>query len=409
MKYLTSLFFLLVIFGIGISSSINYVFNTSKSYELINTTIKDTNWINLENKPTPEKLDESSIIKSCIRYAEKAININLFHKQAFIEYYGLVQKYLCRNVVEDASDENDVYKLKDGTLALGPKVRNIGVKDSQKIFFEDRIIALKTFDKFVYETIGNHLYYISTPIKIKNFNNPYFPNCEEDFMEYLNIIKNSTFINFYNLDEDTTYLGPKKFYYTDHHWRVEYAFTRMSDICKFLEINDSCFKYNKWKLTNSGRIFNGSLANRVGDHFINERDTFKYYEPLFDTQIKVSYYSYPNQIKIREGKLQETVMFPEILKWDNKYANLYAFCNQGDNPLVQIQNYKSFIDEKILIIGDSFSAPIVTYLSIVFREMTVLDLRSYKERNLQEMIKKNKYDKVILIYNFASSKMFKFD
>ena len=267
MKRLSTYFFLIIIFGMGIASSISYLFRVD-SYKLNNTVIKDTMWTVNDGSSIKINEEQSSIIKSYIQYMEEAIDVNLFLKQSFIEYYGIIQRLLHRNIVEDASKENDVYKLSNGSLALGGKVKNVGIGNQEGNLYNKRIISLKVLDSVVYETTGNHLYYISTPIKINDLNVPYHLLHTNLFKKYLNEIKYNTSIHFYDLDNDHITSGTRMFYFTDHHWRVEYVFSRMKDICHFLSVDSSCFETHNWQLINTKKIFRGSLANRVGDYFI---------------------------------------------------------------------------------------------------------------------------------------------
>ena len=199
------------------------------------------------------------------------------------------------------------------------------------------------------------------------------------------------------------------FYNTDHHWRVEYAFSQLPIICNFMGIENSIYSSRNFKLINTKRQFTGSLTKRTGNNFTTLKDTFKYYIPLFDTNFTADYYS-NNKIIRRKGKLEETLLFTENLSFNNWDNNLYRICNQSENPLVNIINHHTHSNQKILLLIDSFSAPIIPYLAISFRQLDCIDLRSCNKDILYTIIKKNRYDKILWLYpSFYDEKLYCFN
>ena len=48
-------------------------------------------------------------------------------------------------------------------------------------------------------------------------------------------------------------------------------------------------------------------------------------------------------------------------------------------------------------------------VSMLFKEINVIDLRAYKKRNIKELICNEDYDKIVCIYNTGVEDMFIFD
>ena len=200
------------------------------------------------------------------------------------------------------------------------------------------------------------------------------------------------------------------FYNTDHHYKIEYAFSKISLISNFLNMSDSIYTPSNWTLINSNKEFKGSLSVQIGDKYSNLKDTLYYYVPNFPTHIKADYYSH-NCITRRIGDFRKTVLFEEYLASVEKsrYTNLYMICSLGTTTMQKIHNEGACSNQRILIFADSFGAPIISYLSVLFKDVDVVDLRGYKKRNIKELVCKENYDKIVCIYNTGTKDMFIFD
>ena len=84
-------------------------------------------------------------------------------------------------------------------------------------------------------------------------------------------------------------------------------------------------------------------------------------------------------------------------------------CSLGTSVMQKIRNENACNDERILIFADSFGAPIISYLSVLFKSIDVIDLRVYQKRDIKKRLCLENYDKVLCIYNTAIDDMFIFD
>ena len=67
--------------------------------------------------------------------------------------------------------------------------------------------------------------------------------------------------------------------------------------------------------------------------------------------------------------------------------------------------------EKLLVIKDSFSHCLAPFLSEKFSQITLVDMRYYKKSVSEEIVKKDKFDKVLICMsmdNFLEDKDFAF-
>ena len=354
------------------------------------TTNKDENVFHI---PSPPFINEIHQFIDAVTKAKPAF------QHTYIEIYGYLHRLLGRNFLEDNSQGYDIVRLPNGQLDFTSKLKSFYTSDNS---YDNLYLATKQL-KYFKEYINIHspkteLYFIIRPTK-RYGELPYsIGNNIKNKYTSKNFIDDLKAINYHILNLDTiTKNRYTAFYNTDHHWRVEYAFSQLPIICDFLGIESNIYSSQNFKLINTNRQFNGSLTRRTGISFTTLKDTFKYYIPLFNTSITADYYS-NNKIIRRRGRLEQTLLFTENLSFNNWDNNLYRICNQSENPLVHIINHHTDSDQKILLLIDSFSAPIIPYLSISFKQLDCIDLRSCNIKILYTIIDENKYDKVIFLY-----------
>lgn len=340
------------------------------------------------------------IISKTHYFIDAIIKAKPAFQHTYIEVYGFLHRILNRDFLEDNNKNNDIVRLPNGQLDFTSKLHNLYTSDNTSNDIHLATEQLKIFKEYIdthspqtetYFIIRPHKGYGASPYNLY-YNNKYTKK---------NFIQNLKAFNYHVLDLNKNIPSNRHiaFYNTDHHWRIEYAFSQLPFICNFIGEDSSIYSSENFKLINTHRQFTGSLTKRTGNSFTNLTDTFKYYIPLFQTSFSADYYS-NNHILRRTGKFNQVLLFLEKeqeTKWD---SNLYSICNQGDNPLVRIKNHNINPEssKKILLLGDSFSAPIISYLSLSVGILDCIDLRSCNPKILKKLINKNQYDKILLIY-----------
>lgn len=326
----------------------------------------------------------------------------------FVEHYGVVQKIMGRTVVE--VNLGHVCLLENGQLELIRNIKEHGTPKRQYSRIK-RADSVKNFYSFIKEETCSDFHFIITPYKIAlEAGYPYGLHDNHSYRkEFIEDIKGRD-IPVLDMNESLPLPRESAFYNTDHHWRIEYAFSQMPLISSFLNMPDSIYTPSNWTLINTKKEFKGSLSVQIGDKYSNLKDTLYYYVPNFPTHIKADYYSH-NCITRRVGDFRQTVLFEEYLASVEKsrYTNLYMICSLGTTTMQKIYNEEACSNQKVLIFADSFGAPIISYFSVLFKEIDVIDLRSYKKRDIKKLICKESYDKIVCIYNTATDDMFIFD
>lgn len=411
MKYLISLIFVTFIFASSLVSLYNkatYVIVPVKYNSA--TEIVDTMWQQKDAWKKKERGDFPERIKSYISIWEQIIVDQPAFHEFYLESFGFLQRLMGRNIMEDANPEASVVRLTTGQLSFLDTPTNYGRKVEPEDF-DYEIHQIKRLSVLADSASSAQIYYIVHPYK-RGCGMPYHlvhnPNKEHDDSIFINALLRCG-IKVLDLNKYLPSTPSIAYYNTDHHWRIEYAFSQLPVICEFLDVPNTLFSNpQNFRLVNTGKEMIGSMTKRTGRLFTTLRDTIKYYMPLFETRLEAKYYSSDRIIK-RNGDFMHTVMFPEFLELDPVPTNYYALCNHGDNPMVQITNFSPYVNENLLIIADSFGAPIISYFSLLFKHIDCLDLRSNVDNGVYEMIRNNHYNKIVFIYLQRSEKHFSFN
>lgn len=91
--------------------------------------------------------------------------------------------------------------------------------------------------------------------------------------------------------------------------------------------------------------------------------------------------------------------FTDQLKGADKYA---VFLN-GNNPVTTIKNPDCKNNKKLLIIKDSFSHCLAPFLSENFSEVTLVDMRYYKNLSVKKYVQRLNLTKFWFVWNLTTS------
>lgn len=381
-----------------------------------NTTIIDTLWMQNDNSLSsiiPESgsiesdFDEHPLLQERITmwidYIENQVRIHRAFRSSYLSLFGYVEQALGRSVDFDDNPVNDVSRLKSGQLATVGNIKDYGKDDrlseskkKSKEWVSNMKSLLYVLDSLQFGSIK----YVIRPEKRKTELVPYrlYANDNSEYREEKHILE-SIGIGYLDLNDYDLSKSMEIFYNTDHHWRIEYAFSRIPDICVLLGKNPDLFTKENYELIHTQVQMVGSSAKRVGSHYTHLTDTLKYYVPSFPTSFSAEYFMKNKMIK-RIGPFEETVLFPEFIKYPDFPPTLYSVCNHGDNPFAHIENLGMKGHGRLLIMGDSYAAPIISYMSLAYEVVDAIDLRSYTNVNVLDVIVKNHYDNVLFVQTF---------
>lgn len=195
----------------------------------------------------------------------------------------------------------------------------------------------------------------------------------------------------------------EKYYYkTDHHWNPQGAFLAFTRIVNYIHeiypnenIDESILDINNWEIHTVEHGFLGSRGTRTGK-FFGGIDDLMWIVPGFSTEISCSM---PYQEKFYKGSFENAnireIYIDECRELGQDAYYLYV---GGNYELVQHRNASASSGLKVLLVKDSYAIPTQTFLSTVFKEVDVIDLRHYDISGLAEYIKESKPQIVVMMY-----------
>lgn len=193
------------------------------------------------------------------------------------------------------------------------------------------------------------------------------------------------------------------FYRTDHHWTGETAFWASGRILEHLRksygmetdpeiLSRESFiekTYPAWFLGSQGKKV--TLAQ-------TEPEDFTLLYPNFETRLR---YTVPTRGLDVTGDFSVTYAMEHMehtCEQDYYDKSPYHVYNNGDTALIQVENELISDNGKVLLIHDSFTDPMISFLSLGIKHLDAIDLRHFTG-SLQTYIKETRPDLVLLIYN----------
>lgn len=192
------------------------------------------------------------------------------------------------------------------------------------------------------------------------------------------------------------------FYRTDHHWNPDAALKASKFIVSEAgrisgdRFDTACLDEEKWERHELPNWWLGTHGKRVGPLFAGT-DSLIWLTPKFETMIS---YSVPGINAWSKGSFDDVFIQNEMTEQKDYYhLNNFTVYRGSEAPLLQLKNYGAANDKKVLILAESFSIPLKTYLSTVFSEVDAIDPRMYKNSSIAEYIDWTRPDIVLMICN----------
>nr|WP_307991192.1 DHHW family protein [uncultured Niameybacter sp.] len=330
---------------------------------------------------------------------DSGVTENFWLKEKYIDLYGLVENLLGRDYIRDANPSNTVVKDTignlhfitfpsdyteplQGLLEVGETLKESGtplvfVQAPQKVIEDYTVLPPSVVDSSK----------ANTDALIDAF--------EEENIDYIDLRE--------NVKEDELDLS-KLFYKTDHHWTTNTAFWAVGEVVDYLNENYNMnldeegfyTDLNNYNQTTYKNFFLGSQGRRVGKFYAGV-DDYTLITPNFDTDYEVTI-NKSDSSTTYTGNFEETILKENLLDESKSvYTNRYASYFGGDYPEVIIKNKLNTDGKKVLIVKDSYALPFSAFLSNMFAETRLVDLRYYKE-DLSTYINEYKPDLVLYVY-----------
>lgn len=194
------------------------------------------------------------------------------------------------------------------------------------------------------------------------------------------------------------------FYATDHHWNPIGAFRGFQVIAERLQeifpeepVCGIAAGQDSWEVHRVPDRFLGSHGRRVGPYFGGVDDLI-YLTPEFQTEMSCLV---PDKNLFYQGDFEDAVIRRQHIDDPADYYNTNPYCVYigGDYAVVQHRNERAPSTKRLLLIKDSFMLPMQSFLSTVFQEIDVVDLRHFTEDSLAEYARDFEPDLVLCMFN----------
>lgn len=393
-NYLMVVLFIIIIGFYSIKTKMNIIENKVDEYKdfKIGKIIKSDDKI----------LNKDQQLKQDISAFEKKFNDNFYNKKSFIENYGLINKLINSNIVDDADPDRRVIRGKSKALYYSiPK----------KIDFSKSADTFNNFKKYL-DSKNIKFSVIIPPNKINGANSD-FP---EDISDYTientknfeeNLLKKD--IKVYNLDqefaeENDNESSIEKFYLTDSHWKANNIFWAYNKVYNILEKevklnNKDTLNIENYEKEEYKDTYIGSMGKRTGQKYIDKKDDIQIYFPKNNMNFNfVKYDLDGKEVLKKSGNFKETFFFKENLENQDPYAEKYISLMHWGQYYEKITNNTINNNTKVLVIRDSFALPMCAYLSQNVKEVVMIENRLSKDNTkLYEIIDKEQPDYVIFM------------
>ncbi|SFG50972.1 SGNH hydrolase-like domain-containing protein, acetyltransferase AlgX [Lachnospiraceae bacterium C7] len=380
-KYIFTIIFLVSIFVFSIM-------NIIAERSAIKDTIKNCKW------------NFGSLSKS-VKTLENTINSNISNKYTFIETFGYVENLIGTDVdngftyVKSDSGElfytenKDLLNNFDQNFNRVKKLRDLSEKNNAKF------LVLLPPDKYMNgkSTFRSGIPYLDSSKLL----NKWTKSMDKENISYIDYRDYST--------EMTKFQGSNVFYNTDHHWKTKSAFYSYQVLVK--ELNNR-FKMNidpdgyytnlnNYNVTTYKDYFLGSMGRETGVSY-SGLDDFELITPKFDTDFSRRYnpQGLPGDYRMAKGPTVDSLL--TIYNLDSKKkiydSDRYSTYLDGVNAEDYIFNNLNPKGPKVLLVRDSFMAPVGTFLANNCSEIDMVWSLKYKGV-FGDILEKGDYDLVI--------------
>ena len=178
--------------------------------------------------------------------------------------------------------------------------------------------------------------------------------------------------------------GEQVFYKTDHHWTDAGANAVFEAYLSAKNESESDISFDN---TINRKDFYGTLYSKAPSAFAKP-----------DTMILPDHSGAVHHVEyVKEGKTADSLIDESFLDKKDKYA---AFLG-GNFARINIKSDNSAVNEKVLILKDSYANAMMPYLANQYSDLIVVDMRYYhfEEQTVSELVKNEDIDRVIMIYN----------
>lgn len=250
-------------------------------------------------------------------------------------------------------------------------------------------------------SLGKEVYYMPLPHKVntldykypKYVSSKYGMENSDTFISTLNknikiIDTGSYFVDNFNKEQLESF-----YFKTDHHWNSIGAYEAFKYMVKQMDKNkDINVDLNNYKYKTSyikDKPFIGTYNKNLYNLFDTNEDV-----PFVDMDRKFSKKYYEMKNSKFEEVAENYIIGDRFGQDEITYGGAYT----GNYPYYKIINEKAITDKKVLLIRDSYQAPLTSLFSDIFKQVEIVDPR-YVNMDIDDILKKSDSDIFMIMFN----------
>ncbi|OPJ56110.1 DHHW family protein [Clostridium oryzae] len=334
-----------------------------------------------------------------VKRLDSTINDSIRSKYTFIESYGTLQLLLGKHEINNFDFAVD----KDGFIH--DSYFFSGITDK----YADRLASGISRFRDQLKAYGTEVLVMTPPDKaydgkINGYTGIPYTNSSKDIDKYYAYLDKYN-VNHIDLRPELIKSGLSKeqlYYKTDHHWTTRASFIAfrelVDNINKLYNYNidaDGYYRdWNNYQKIEYKNSFLGSYGRKIGTIY-SGLDDFELALPKFNTSFKFERFQAGNMKKY-EGSFEDTLINKSILNISDVFTrDMYSCYLDGVlYPYGKITNNLNRKGPRILLIRDSYSSALASFLATAFSEVDVLYPIQF-DGDVNKFIKQNNYDLVI--------------
>ncbi|EUJ52305.1 DHHW family protein [Listeria rocourtiae] len=180
------------------------------------------------------------------------------------------------------------------------------------------------------------------------------------------------------------------FFYTDHHWQAKAAFLASEKVTKVMNPDVKQLTMDDWIWKLEGLSFYGSDARKTTSSLVSKPD-----QVMVAEQKNLSA---PYKLDVIREK-RDSLYVMSRLTDPAVYANRYTAYIGTDYPELHIKTPNPLTQKNLLIFKDSYANAFIQFIAPYYANVHVLDLRYYKNLDIQAYVKKYDINQALLFFN----------
>ncbi|MBQ6616212.1 MAG: hypothetical protein IJH67_07575 [Thermoguttaceae bacterium] len=317
----------------------------------------------------------NSVVKGIRNYSTINQPLSKNNGNLWIDVYGICVK--CQDLYRLHNSNYRIVRLLNNSLSVCSDYDNMVITSKDLISFKEYLDKRGIPMLYVIAPHKNYKYHSLAPRGVKDFETE---NCNrlisqiEDHVSYIDnreLFKNNP---------DQHY---QLFYTGDSHWKVQYAYLSYCQIMQYMEEQYSIIFEKKLKSIENFSVYSidrpGDLSDQYGRFYLPQ-EVFLYMNPKFKTHLRIL--SNNNGCNIDD--VDYTGVFDMTI-----LCKLY--------PTLKVFNPDAVNKKKLMVIGDSFSPPVMSFLCLSFERVEFHAVNYYKD-SLRRDIEEFQPDYVICIF-----------